>query len=338
MLARMRLPSAAWLISFVAWLILGALGLAAQASVKPLSKVNIAAKRAEIRRALHVPETLPALQPRVWSTFSPTAGVLADRVTYSTAAGMLVPTVVYRPDPKVSPYKGKLPGLVIVNGHGSDKFGWYAFYSGMMFAKAGAVVVTYDMIGEGERNARRASRESPSPHDKDVSPPAPLPHDDWGRRLAGLMQVDLMQAVSYLRARPEVDPKRIGVLGYSMGAFVAGIEGAYDTRVHAVLLSAGGTYDGPGEYFDSGKLPCQAPPYRALAVLGDRVPVLYALNAARGPMFVMNGAADKVMNIPAHNDAWFADVRRRTLALLGSDERTSSRRCSIPASITARHG
>ncbi len=56
-------------------------------------------------------------------------------------------------DPKGSHWKGKLPGIVVVNGHGSDKFGWYAFYSGMEFAKAGAVVVTYDMIGEGERTS-----------------------------------------------------------------------------------------------------------------------------------------------------------------------------------------
>src|ERR1700743_1075376 len=121
--------------------------------------------RAEIRHQLYIPDKLPALDAKVWSTFSPAPGVLADRVTYATADGMMVPAIVYRPDPKVAKWKGKLPGLVIVNGHGSDKFGWYAFYSGMMFAKAGAVVVTYDPIGEGDRNSERKSRVSPSPHD-----------------------------------------------------------------------------------------------------------------------------------------------------------------------------
>lgn len=318
------------------------------ASIFPAVAQNTQARddawRAQIRKALYIPEKLPALEAKVWSTFSPTPGVLADRVTYATASGMLVPAVVYRPDPKVTHYKGRLPGIVIVNGHGSDKFGWYAFYSGMMFAKAGAVVVTYDMIGEGERNAHRASRENASEHDREVIPPAPIPHDDWGRRLAGLMQVDLMQAVSYLRSLPYVDPNRIATAGYSMGSFVAGIHGAHDLRVHAVLLSAGGTFDGPGEYFDSGKLPCQAPPYRALGVLradgqpGEPIPfgapaaaelsdrpnpdrgaILFALNADRGPTFVMNGSADKVMNIPLHNEAWFAALRERTIALHGSD-------------------
>ena len=69
--------------------------------------------RAEIRRQLYIPDKLPALDAKVWSTFSPTPGVLADRVTYATADGMIVPAIVYRPDPKVAKWKGKLPGLVI---------------------------------------------------------------------------------------------------------------------------------------------------------------------------------------------------------------------------------
>jgi dienelactone hydrolase len=270
---------------------------------------SFAAWRAEIRHALYVPDQLPALEPKIWSRFSPMRGVIADRVTYRTASGMLVPAIVYRPEK----YKGKLPGIVVVNGHGGDKYSWYAFYSGMMFAKAGAEVVTYDPIGEGERNIDRKSRASS--HDKDVTPPAPFPHDDWGQHLAGLMQVDLMQAVSYLQQRPEVDPQRIGVVGYSMGAFVSGIAGALDTRIHAVLLSGGGTFDDEadgGKSFDVGKLPCQASPWHALKVLGDafhrRGAVLYALNAQRGPMLVVNGSEDTVMDIPHRTPEWFAAI------------------------------
>lgn len=267
--------------------------------------------RREIRHQLYVPEVLPPLEAQTWSTFSPVAGVVAERVTYQTADGMLVPAVVYRPDPKTVPWQGKLPGIVIVNGHGGDKFSWYAFYSGMMFASAGAMVVTYDPIGEGERNIDKKSRAGS--HDKIVD----APH--WGQRLAGLMQVDAMQAVNYLAARPEVDAQRIAVVGYSMGAFIAGITGAIDPRIHAVILSGGGVYDGPGGYFDSNPLPCQSPPYRSLSVLGDRGAVLYALNAARGPMFVMNGDNDTVMDVAHHGPDWFASERARAVALRGTD-------------------
>jgi pimeloyl-ACP methyl ester carboxylesterase len=132
--------------------------------------------------------------------------------------------------------------------------------------------------------------------------------------------VDLMQAVSYLDAQPEVDPKRIAVLGYSMGSFVAGITGAIDPRIHALLLSGAGTFDGPGGYFDSGDRPCQVAPYRALTFIGDRSAIIYALNADRGPMYVMNGAADTVMDIPHHLQDWFDAVKARAIAVRGTDK------------------
>jgi dienelactone hydrolase len=280
------------------------------------SRGPFAVWRAEMRHVLYIPDKLPRLEPKVWSSFSPMAGVVADRVTYRTADGMLVPAIVYRPE-KV---KGKLPGIVVVNGHGGDKYSWYAFYSGMMFAQAGAEVVTYDPIGEGERNIDRKSRAGS--HDKIIPVPAGVNSDDPGQRLAGLMEVDLTQAVSYLAQRPEVDPKRIAVVGYSMGAFVSGIAGALDMRIHAVLLSGGGTFDDEadgGKSYDVGTLPCQAAPWHALKVLGpefhERGAVLYALNAERGPMLVENGSADTVMDIPHRTPEWFAAMRAQSVAL-----------------------
>ena len=294
----------------------------AEVPAKDLSAQQQAARlkqwRETIRKQLYIPSPLPKLDAKTWSTFSPMPGVLADRVTYATASGMVVPAIIYRPDPKTAQWKGKLPGIVVVNGHGGDKFAWYAFYSGMLLAKAGAVVVTYDPIGEGERNIDKKSRGGS--HDKWIDPPAGLPRTDWGQRVAGLMQVDVMQAVSYLATLPEVDPTRIATVGYSMGSFITGITGAIDTRIHAVLLSGGGDFDGPGGYFDSNPLPCQSPPFRSLQVLGDRGAILYALNAARGPMYVMNGAADTVMDIPTHDAAWFASIRERAIAVLGTDK------------------
>jgi dienelactone hydrolase len=281
--------------------------------------------RKQIKQALYVPDKLPPLEAKGWSSFSPVPGVVADRVTYRTAGGMLVPAIVYRPELWVDQAKGaKLPGIVIVNGHGGDKFSWYAFYSGMMFAQAGAEVVTYDPIGEGERNIEKKSRSGA--HDRIVQTPEGVPADDWGQRLAGLMQVDLMQAVTYLTQRSEVDPRRIAVFGYSMGAFVSGISGAIDPRIHAVLLSGGGTYDDLSDgakTFDGGRLPCQTSAWKSLRVLGSephlRGAVMYALNVDRGPMLVENGSADEVMDIPHHTPEWFAAIRQQAIALRGSD-------------------
>jgi len=311
------------LVAVAALFVVSSAMLAAQAAGSYAARA--AGWRKQIKQTLYVPDKLPPLEAKVWSSFSPAPGVIADRVTYRTASGMLVPAIVYRPEHWVGQAKGaKLPGMVIVNGHGGDKFSWYAFYSGMMFAQAGAEVVTYDPIGEGERNLEKKSRAGA--HDRIVQTPEGVAADDWGQRLAGLMQVDLMQAVTYLTQRPEVDCGRIAVLGYSMGAFVSGIAGAIDPRIHAVLLSGGGTYDDLSDgakTFDGGRLPCQTPPWKALRVLGDaphtRGAVMYALNADRGAMLVENGAADEVMDIPHHGPEWFASIRAQAIALRGSD-------------------
>src|SRR5215831_9276770 len=164
--------------------------------------------RSAIRAALFVPDRLPPLIPKVRGRFHPEPGIIAERITYNTLLGLRVPAILYLPE---SP-KGKIPALIVVNGHGGDKYAWYAMYSGIMYARAGAAVLTYDPIGEGERNIDRKS--GTRAHDVLQNPP------ELGRRMGGLMMTEVMQAVSYLGSRPEVDSKRIGAMGYSMGSFV----------------------------------------------------------------------------------------------------------------------
>lgn len=131
---------------------------------------------------------------------------------------------------------------------------------------------------------------------------------------------DVMQAVSYLTRRPEVDPRRVAAMGYSMGSFVLSLTGAVEPRLHAVVLAGGGNLDGPEGYWDRSKPMCQGLPYRALAFLGDRPAVLYSLHAARGRTLVFNGLEDTVVAIPQHGPEHLADVRRRTVAWRGSHE------------------
>ena len=180
----------------------------------------------------------------------------------------------------------------MVNGHGGDKYSWYAFYAGILYARAGAAVLTYDPIGEGERNAQR--QDGSRQHDRNVDPP------EMARRMGGLMITDVMQAVSYLAQRPDTDATRSAAVGYSMGSFVLGIACAVETRLNSCVLTGGGNLDGPGGYWDSSsKKMCQAIPYRSLMFLGDRGAALYDLHAARGGTFIINGSEDDVVSIPA---------------------------------------
>jgi dienelactone hydrolase len=172
-------------------------------------------------------------------------------------------------------------------------------------------VLTYDQAGEGERNINH--KTGTRAHDQ-IKGDAVL-----ARHLAGLMITDAMQAVSYLGQRPEIDPQRIAVGGYSLGSFVVALTGAVDTRIRACVLCGGGNLDGPGGYWDKSNKPmCQALPYRSLAFLGDRPAVIFALHAARGPTMIFNGLGDTAVGIPSHGEEFFRDMQSRTAELHGS--------------------
>jgi dienelactone hydrolase len=266
-------------------------------------------QRRAIKAALFVPDPLPPVQVEQYGQLDVAPGVVAERVSYATSHGLRVPAIVYRAARLPA---GRMPGLVVVNGHGGDKTSWYAYYAGILYARAGAVVLTYDPIGEGERNAER--RSGTRQHDLEVEP---LP--EMGPRMGGSMITDVMQAVSYLGQRADVDGGRLGVLGYSMGSFVSGLACAIDPRINSCVLVGGGNFDSVGGYWDNSRKMCQGLPYQALRFLGDRGPVLYDLHAARGATLVLNGTDDAVVAVSKMGPAFFEDLRRRTVALHGGE-------------------
>jgi dienelactone hydrolase len=275
---------------------------------EPLTPARVAELRAQIRANFFVPEPLPALDARTHRRFAPAPGVAAEAVTYATALGMRVPAILYLPNPL--PTGGKIPAFIVVNGHGGDKYSWYAYFAGVAYARAGAAVLTYDPAGEGERSASRQS--GTRDHDK-------LKGDEvMARRLAGLMMTDVIQAVSYLAARPGVDATRIAAGGYSMGSFVLGLAGAVEPRLRACVLVGGGNLSGAGDHWDRSKPMCQALPWRSLDFLGDRGGTIYALHAARGPTLVWNGRVDTVVEIPKTQEPFFQALRERAAKVRGT--------------------
>jgi dienelactone hydrolase len=288
-----------------------ALSLSNGLPAQPLTPTRVDELRAQIRGNFFVPNPLPALDAKTHRKFSPAPGVAAEAVTYATELGQRVPAILYLPDPL--PPGGKAPGFVVVCGHGGDKYSWYAYFTGVTFARAGVAVLTYDQAGEGERNTKRASgtRE----HDQ-------LRGDEaMARRLGGLMLTDVFQATSYLAARPEVDAKRIGAGGYSMGSFVLAIAAAVEPRLTTCVLAGGGNLGGPGDYWDfSTKTMCQGLSSQSLAFLGDKAATIYALHAARGPTFIWNGRLDITIVPQKTYEPFFDDLRARTAKLHGSTE------------------
>jgi hypothetical protein len=138
--------------------------------------------------------------------------------------------------------------------------------------------------------------------------------------MGGQMITDVMQAVSYLSRRSDVDSARIAVAGYSMGSFVSALACAVDARIAACVLAGGGNLDSVGGYWDTSRPMCQGLPYQALRFLGDRGAVLYELHAERGHTLVINGAHDAVVAVDRMGPPFFDALRRRTVALHGSEE------------------
>lgn len=281
----------------------------------PVNREQEAKWRSAIREALMVPDPLPPLDARTRGAFEPVAGVVAERVTYGTQFGMRIPAIVYFPKER----KTRVPALIVVNGHGGDKYTWYSFWSGILYARAGAVVLTFDPTGEGERNKDR--RTGTRAHDRLEPVNAPW-HQELARRQGGLIIGDVMQAVSYLRQRPEVDPARIGAMGYSMGSFIVALTGALETRLYACVIAAGGGLQIPsGEWNGGGSKPSciQGLPYRSLMFLKNPPAVIYSLHASRGPTLVINGELDWDGQPRAKaNPAWYEALRQRTIDWRGS--------------------
>ena len=267
--------------------------------------------RVHALQALHINNPLPSLAPHTFATFDATSNIRIEHVTFATQYGMRVPAIVYIP----THLKHKAPAIVVVCGHGGDKSSWYAVYTGMLYATAGAVVITYDPIGEFERSTTRASEAGE--HDNLIPG---LTHTEY---VGGLMIEDVLQATRYAAARPEVDPTRIALLGYSMGSFHAilasALAGPQLPHIRAVVLSGGGNLDGPNEYWDSNPKPnCQSGPYKALNFLGDRGATLYALRARSGPTLVLNGTEDSLITKFNEQEPFFVTLRTHIAAITGS--------------------
>jgi uncharacterized protein len=115
------------------------------------------------------------------------------------------------------------PAFLVLHGFGSNKSSHNVTLPCEMLNKLGYVAMGFDMRGCGESEGERG-------------------------RLICLEQVsDTSNALTFLATHPNVDPKRIGVLGSSFGAAVAVYVGGVDPRVAAVI-SSGGWGDGERKF------------------------------------------------------------------------------------------
>jgi len=166
--------------------------------------------------------------------------------------------------------KGPCPAVVCIHGHGGTRQSTYdttSIYKGFatVLAQKGYVTIATDV---GQHTVAEADRS-----------------------LMGERLLDLVRCVDYLESLPEVDPKRIGCGGLSLGGEMAMWLGAMDTRVRATVSA--GFLTRMDQMEKNHCMCCKFPGLRELADFPD----LYAMTAPRA-LLCQNGLKEPASQFP----------------------------------------
>ncbi|MBM4071484.1 MAG: acetylxylan esterase [Planctomycetes bacterium] len=166
-------------------------------------------------------------------------GYVIDNVIYESRPGLLVTANLYRPaEPRKS-----MPGILICHSHHNPKTQGELQDMGVMWARAGCLVLVIDQLGHGER------RQHPFIDAKSFAGAFKPGRQDYyfrynvaqqlhlvGESLMGWMVWDMMRGVDLLLSRPGIDPKRILLLGaVAGGGDPCAVTAALDERIAAAV-------------------------------------------------------------------------------------------------------
>ena len=155
-----------------------------------------------------------------------------ESLLFQSERGVWVPTQFHIPK------NFGAPGPVLLNcvGHGAGVTDPLYAYT-LDFVKRGFAVLTPQIRDFGDRAFARPDTMS---CDRTVKLAMLL-----GRTVPGLRLWDLIRAIDYLETRREIDPKRIGCGGLSLGGELSMLLAALDDRIKVAFISGFlSTYDG----------------------------------------------------------------------------------------------
>ena len=115
---------------------------------------------------------------------------------------------------RLPPGKGPLPAVVLVHGSGPGTRTQLVVLASF-FARLGLAVLWYDKRGCGGSGG------------------------DWKKVDLETLAADALAAAKWLRSRPEVDRKRVGLWGISQGGWITPLAGSLDPELAFVINSSG---------------------------------------------------------------------------------------------------
>ena len=208
-----------------------------------------------------------------------------SHLVFTNAKGEKVTGLFLRPKKD-----GVYPVALLLHGYNSDKETMIKFFGRPLAAK-GVACLALDAFQQGERKADSA--DGPG-----------------GTAFLSILRksvADWRQGINYVATRKDVDTKRIGVFGYSMGAMMGSILAAVDERVKAAALCVGGDFTVP--------MVARASASSRLE-LASACPSLYIGHIAPRPVLLVNAKDDKTVTKDASDRLQSAAKEPKTILLV----------------------
>jgi dienelactone hydrolase len=125
--------------------------------------------------------------------------------------------------------------------------------------------------------------------------------------------LDMRRATAWMESRPEIDPKRLGILGTSLGSFMAALTGEMEPKLGrvAVLLGGGGFLDG---YYDDPRAAGYRKVFEALGGSKEKLvkliapldPITCAANLKNRKLLMLAGRHDEIVPPKMAENLWRA--------------------------------
>ena len=170
-----------------------------------------------------------------------------ERIAFATAEHLRLPAYVLIP----KQLQDRAPAVVAWHGHGygskeivglqpdgTEDVGEPGIHKhfALELVRRGMIVIAPEIIGFGDRRLAADRAKDPRKASSCFALSSRLLL--YGQTLAGLRIFEAARVVDYLISREEVDPERIGCMGFSGGGLIASLSAALDDRVKAVVLCA----------------------------------------------------------------------------------------------------
>lgn len=250
-------------------------------------------KRAIVKELGPDPESVP-LRPEVLERHD-LGDHIREKVVFDSDPYNSVPAWVLTPT-NLQPGQ-QVPGILVAHGHGHGKntclnldpdgqpADTYMHDAARRFCQRGYVTIVPDWRGFGERIDRDEFVRRPS---RDGCNVAYMANGYFGFQYLGLQVWDAKRTLDYLQSLPQVDPKKLGMIGCSFGGTMTTYASALDNRIKACVIicylsTIEGAFDQMGNF-------CGAQYMPALAKYGD-IPDVASLIAPR-PMLAEIGEYD----------------------------------------------